>query len=471
MAEALKCKVLVVGGGPGGYVAAIRAGQLGLDTVLVEAGRRGGTCLLRGCIPSKALIRAATRFEEIGESLGKDGALGIRVDGRVSFDLAAAVAWKDGIVDRLSGGVDMLLKKAKVRVVEGWAQFRNAKTCTVKTQAGAVEITAEHVILANGSVAAEIPPLPFGGNVISSTEALSLDRLPERLAVIGGGYIGVELGTAFRKMGAEVTFIEAMDRLLPGFDKELSVPVVKWLKKHGVNMHLGAKALGCEDGEDGVRLSFANAKGQGQTIEVDKILVTVGRRANTQGWGLENMAVDLDGPFVKVDERCHTSMRNVWAIGDLVGEPMLAHKASAQGEMVAEIIAGERRAFDPVAIPAVCFTEPEIVSVGLTPQQAREAGTEIVTGKFPLAANGRALTLEAGNDGGFVRVVARKDNHLVLGIQAVGRHVAELSGEYTLALEMGAVLEDIAATIHAHPTLSETLPEASLAALGHAIHA
>jgi len=469
MGTQIKTQVLVVGGGPGGYVAAIRCGQLGLDTVLVEADRLGGTCLIRGCIPSKALIQVAGKFEEIRRHVG-DGTQGIRLDTPPQFDLGAAVRWKDSVVDKLDAGVNALLKKARVRTVQGWAVFSDAKTCTVETPDGALRIDAEHVILANGSRPVELPGLPFDDVVVSSTETLALERLPQRVVVVGAGYIGLELGIALRKMGAQVTIVETMERILAQYDPVLTQPVARWLKQHDVTVLFRCKAKTLKRGKQGISLQAETASGENLSLPCDRVLVTVGRRPLTQGWGLENMAVDMDGNFVKVDDRCHTSMRNVWAIGDLVGEPMLAHKASAQGEMVAEIIAGVKRRFDPVAIPAVCFTDPEIVSVGLSPTAAKARGHEVVTGNFPFAANGRALTLQAGADGGFVRVTARKDNHVVLGIDAVGAHVSDLSGEFSHALEMGARLEDLALTIHAHPTLSEALPEASLAALGHAIH-
>jgi dihydrolipoamide dehydrogenase len=282
--------------------------------------------------------------------------------------------------------------------------------------------------------------------------------------VVGAGYIGLELGIAFRKLGAQVTVVEALDRILPLYDKDLVAPVAKWLKQNGVELHLGARAGAFEKGA----LHVETHEGKTVKLSADKVLVTVGRKPNTQGWGLEKMGVDLAGRFVKVDSQCRTSMRNVWAIGDLVGEPMLAHKASAQGEVVAEIIAGARRAFDPVAIAAVCFTEPEIVSAGLSPDEAKAAGHDIVVGQFPFQANGRSLSMDSGE--GFVRIVARKADHRVLGVAAVGAHVSELSGEFAHALEMGAVLEDVAGTIHVHPTLSEAFHESALKALGHAIH-
>jgi dihydrolipoamide dehydrogenase len=463
-------KVLVVGGGPGGYVAAIRAGQLGLQTTLVEAIRLGGTCLVRGCIPSKALIHAAAQFEAMAGAVGGNR-LGISLAAPPSLDFAATVRWKDGIVGKLSNGVGALLKRAKVNVVSGWANFSDAKTCAVETAEGSLAITAEHVILANGSEPVELPFLPFGGPVISSTEALSLDAPPKRLVVVGAGYIGVELGTAFRKLGSEVTLVEALDDILPAFDRELAAPVGKWLARAGVNVLTGAKAKALVQKNDGSALAIETREGETNEIDADAILVTVGRRPLTRGWGLEAMAVDFAGPFVKIDDQCRTSVENVWAIGDLVGEPMLAHKASAQGEMVAEIIAGKRRTFDPAALPAVCFTEPEIVSVGLTAREAADKGIDTIAGQFPFAASGRALSMNAGSDDGFVRVVARADNRRILGVQAVGAHISEMSGEFVHAIAMGAVIEDVAGTIHAHPTLSEAFGEAALRSIGMAIHA
>lgn len=465
----IRAKVLVVGGGPGGYVAAIRAGQLGQDTVLVEADRLGGTCLIRGCIPSKALIHAAGKFAAMRSAVGGD-ALGIALREAPCIDLAQTVSWKDGIVDRLNDGVDALLRKAQVRVLHGWAMFSDAKTCTVRTAAGMETIRAENVVLANGSGPVPLPGLEFGGPVISSSEALSLDRVPGRLLVVGAGYIGLELGTAFRKLGSEVTIVEARERILPSWDEPLTNPVRRWLERAGVSLHLGARVEAVQRVEAGAEAMVRTADGTAVRVIADQVLVTVGRRPRTEGWGLEAMAVDMAGSFVRVDERCRTSMRDVWAIGDLVGEPMLAHKASAQGEMVAELIGGARRRFDPVAIPAVCFTDPEIVSVGLSPAEAGERGVDTLVAQFPFAANGRALGMEAGQDGGFVRAVARNDDHRVLGVQAVGAHVSELAGEFTLAIEMGALLEDVAGTIHAHPTLTEAFHEAALRGLGHAIH-
>lgn len=458
------CKLLVIGAGPGGYVCAIRAGQLGVDTVIVESGRAGGTCLNIGCIPSKALIHAAEEFDRV-RHMASANALGISV-GPAKLDLAQTVRWKDGIVGRLNSGVLGLLRKSKVKIVHGPARFRDGKTVEVETETGTQLIRAETVVIATGSEPVELPFLPFGGPVISSTEALSLTDVPQRLVVVGGGYIGLELGTAFAKMGAEVTVVEATAQILPQYDAELVRPVAKRLADLGVNVLTDTKAKGLAEGRDALLIETAD--GRQQSLPADRILVTVGRRPRTQGWGLEELDLDRSGRFIRIDERCRTSMRGVYAIGDVTGEPMLAHRAMAQGEMVAEIVAGRKRSWDKRAIPAVCFTDPEIVTAGLSPDEARTQGYEVRIGQFPFTANGRAMTTE--DEDGFVRVVARTDTNLVLGLQAVGAGISELSSTFSLALEMGARLEDIAGTIHAHPTRSEGLQETALKALGHALH-
>ena len=477
MAEVRKCKVLVVGGGPGGYVAGIRSAQLGLDTVIVEGSRYGGTCLIRGCIPSKAMIHAAERFESLSEHSKAGGHMGISVEGDPTLDMKGLVSWKDSIVDRLNKGVESLLKSAGAEVIHGWATFTGPKTCSVDSNGQSLQIEAENVILATGSTHIDLPFVPCDEEmVLSSTGALDLQELPAEVAIIGGGYIGLELGCALSKLGSKVTVIEGMDDILAMMDKEIRRPLEIWLKKHGVVINRGALARGVEiieeeGGKKKARLTYEIDDEQ-KAIDVDKVLVTVGRRANLEGWGLEKTGVRLgnNGRFIRTDRRCRTNIPGVFAIGDVAGDPMLAHKASAEGEMVAEIIAGLDREFDKVAIPAIIFTEPEIVSVGLDPETAKARGEDVIVGKFPLAANGRALTLEAEKTAGFIRVTARKENHAILGIQAVGSHVAELHGEFVLALEMGAVLEDIASTVHAHPTMTEAFHESVLKTLGHAIH-
>jgi dihydrolipoamide dehydrogenase len=476
----LETTLLIIGGGPGGYVAAIRAGQLGIKTVLVEGAQLGGTCLNVGCIPSKAMIHAAEEFHKACHyaAEGADASpLGIRA-AAPSIDVNRTVAWKDGIVKRLTGGVGALLKKNGVQVVRGWARILDGKTVEVTgVEGGAAgaandaggqttRIRCEHLLLATGSEAVELPFLPFGGKVVSATEALSPDTLPEHLVVVGAGYIGLELGTAYRKLGARVTVVEAAGRVLPAYDDELSRPVAARLKSLGVTLHLESSVLGLS--EDGKSVRMKNGGGEEVAIEADRVLVAVGRRPRTGGFGLETLMLDMNGRAVRIDNQCRTSMRNVWAIGDLAGEPMLAHRAMAQGEMVAELIAGKRRHFTPAAIPAVCFTDPEVVVVGLTPQEAAQQGLDCISASFPYAANGRAMTIESTD--GFVRVVARKDNHLIVGWQAVGGAVAELSTAFVQSIEMGAQLEDVGGTIHAHPTMGEAVQEAALRALGHALH-
>ncbi|CAN7489447.1 dihydrolipoyl dehydrogenase [Rhizobium sp. LjRoot254] len=459
----ISCKLLVIGAGPGGYVCAIRAGQLGVDTVIVEPRKLGGTCLTVGCIPSKALIHAAEEFDKVRHFANGQNAIGISVEAP-RLDLGKTVAWKDGIVGRLTGGVSALLNKARVKIVKGEAKFRDGKTVEVETETGTQIIRAEHIVIATGSEPVEIPALPFGGAVISSTEALALREVPAKLVVVGGGYIGLELGIAFSKMGSDVTVVEATKQLLPLYDADLVRPVSKRLKELGIRVLTNASAKGLADGG----LIIQTAEGASETLPADKVLVTVGRKPRMEGWGLDELDLDRAGRFLRIDDRCRTSMRGIYAVGDVTGEPMLAHRAMAQGEMVAEIVAGHKRSWDKRCIPAVCFTDPEIVSAGLSPDEARGQGIEIKLGQFPFAANGRAMTTES--EDGFVRVVARADNHLVLGIQAVGQGVSELSSAFALAIEMGARLEDIAGTIHAHPTRSEGFQEAALKAMGHALH-
>jgi dihydrolipoamide dehydrogenase len=461
----ISCRLLIVGAGPGGYVCAIRAGQLGIDTVVVEGKQLGGTCLNVGCIPSKALIHAADEFEKVTRIAGNASLLGISA-GKPKLDLSKTMLWKDGIVGRLNNGVSGLLKKAGVKVVEGWGSFRDGKTVEVGTETGRQIIRAEQVVIATGSSAVELPALPFGDRVISSTGALALTEVPGRLVVVGAGYIGLELGTAFAKLGAAVTIVEAQTRILPQYDAELTRPVARRLRELGVEVLTGAKANGLA--RNGTALAIEAADGQSVMLPVDQVLVTVGRRPATDGWGLDAIDLDMDGSFIRIDDKCRTSMRGVYAIGDVTGEPMLAHRASAQGEMVAEIIAGENRCWDKRCIPAVCFTDPEIVTTGLSPEDAAAAGIKLKTGQFPFHASGRAMTLE--KEAGFIRVVARADNHLLLGIQGVGGGIAELSAAFSLALEMGARLEDVAATIHAHPTQSESLLESAYMALGVPVH-
>lgn len=458
----ISCKLLIIGAGPGGYVCAIRAGQLGVDTVIVEADKPGGTCLNIGCIPSKALIHAADEFHRLRE-FADHAPLGISA-ASPAIDFPKTLAWKDQIVSRLNSGVSGLLKKAKVRSITGQATMIDGKTVRVDSADGSHTVHAQMVVIATGSTPVELPILPFGGPVISSTEALALQAVPDRLVVVGGGYIGLELGTAYAKLGSEVTVVEATSQILPQYDKELTSPVSARLKALGIKVLTGAKAVGLTDQNE---LLVSTQEGE-QALAADKILVTVGRKPRTTGWGLEKLSLGMDGAFIKIDTSCRTSMSGVYAIGDVTGEPMLAHRAMAQGELVAEIAAGHKLEWDRRCIPAVCFTDPEIVTVGMLPAEAAAAGFEFINASFPFQANGRAMTTE--REDGFIRVVARADNHLLLGLQGVGAGISELSASFAALIETGARLEDVAGTIHAHPTQSEALQEACLRALGRAIH-
>ena len=460
--EPIETDLLVIGAGPGGYVCAIRAGQLGVSTVIVERNRPGGTCLNVGCIPSKALIHVADQFHIARLQAREGGALGISVaDPRI--DLAAAVDWKDGIVSRLNSGVAGLLKKAGVKSIQGEARFIDGKTVMIRSEMGEQRLTARRIVIATGSRPVELPDLPFGGAILSSTQALALTAVPRTLAVVGGGYIGLEIGMAFAKLGAKVTIVEAEARILPQYDTDLTKPVAERLKELGVRVMTGARAGGHAKG----RLNVETGGGS-ERIAAEKVLVTVGRTPGFDGLGLDELSLAMSGPFLRIDEQCRTSMRDVFAIGDVTGEPMLAHRAMAQGEMVAAIAAGRPGGWDKACIPAICFTDPEIVTAGLDPEAARAAGHAVRTASFPFRANGRAMTL--GAETGFVRVVAREDNHLILGLQAVGAGMAELAAAFSALIEMGARLEDVAETIHAHPTQGEALQEAALAALGHPLH-
>lgn len=462
MSQILKTSLLIVGGGPGGYVAAIRAGQLGIPTVLVEGAALGGTCLNVGCVPSKALIHAAEEYLKARHYAGRS-ALGIQVQAP-SIDIARTVEWKDAIVDRLTSGVAALLKKHGVDVVQGWARILDGKSVAVELAGGGSQrIECEHLLLAAGSQSVELPILPLGGKVISSTEALAPGSLPKRLVVVGGGYIGLELGTAYRKLGVEVAVVEAQPRILPGYDEELTKPVAQALRKLGVELYLGHSLLG--PSENGVRVR--DGAGEEREIAADQVLVAVGRKPRSglepgkPGPGHERPGGEGRRPVPHLDAQClghRRSRRRADARAP-------GHGPGRDGRRA------DRRQASPVrpgGDPAVCFTDPEVVVAGLSPEQAKDAGLDCLVASFPFAANGRAMTLEANE--GFVRVVARRDNHLVVGWQAVGKAVSELSTAFAQSLEMGARLEDIAGTIHAHPTLGEAVQEAALRALGHALH-
>ena len=461
---AMGTQLLVIGGGPGGYVAAIRAAQLGVETTLVEQEEVGGICLNHGCIPSKALIHGATLAHKVPHL--KE--LGIEAKG-LKVDAAKLQGWKQDVVKKLTSGVEQLLRANGVQILKGTAVFQSPKKVLVESEHGTQAVEFKHCILATGSRSIELPGFEFDGEtVLSSRHALQLAEVPEKLVVIGGGYIGLELGTVFAKLGSRVTVIEMMEQLLPGTDPELVRVVERRLKALGVEVHTQSKAKALKKGKSGATLTAETPKGE-VSVDADCVLVSVGRKPNTQEVGLEKAKIELDGHgFVKIDDQLKTTNPRVWAIGDVAGPPMLAHKASHEGLVAAEIIAGKPAGPDWTAVPAVIFTDPEIAYVGLTEREAKEQGYETITGRFPFTALGRALSM--GETDGFVKIVADKNNHVVLGVQIVGPEASTLIGEATLAVEMGARLEDLALTVHAHPTLPEALMEAAEAALGQPIH-
>ncbi|PIE90091.1 MAG: dihydrolipoyl dehydrogenase [Acidobacteria bacterium] len=455
---------VVLGAGPGGYVAAIRLAQLGVETLLVEREYMGGVCLNVGCIPSKALIHAAKTYE----SVSKMDQLGITADLK-GIDFEKTQNWKNKTIDQLTKGIEMLVVKNGADILKGSGHFTSENTMDVTTLEGNVEqITFTNCIIATGSLPIEIPAFPTGGRILDSTTALSLTEVPGKMAIIGGGYIGLELGFVYRKLGAEVTVIEMMDTVLPGFDKDIIKLMQRKLKKDKFVVHTNARAEAYRETETGIELDVT-AKNKTITIEADVLFVSVGRKPNSRGFGLENtgVAVNEQG-FIAIDEHMKTNVPGIYAIGDVTGQPMLAHHASYQGEIAAEVIAGHAAMDQSKVCPAVVFTDPEIAAVGMMEAEAREKGLDVVVGQFPFAALGKAKTQNTTE--GFVKLVAEKTTEEVLGVAIVGPHASDLIGEATLGIEMGAFLDDFSLTIHPHPTLTESLMEAAKKAKGAAIH-
>src|ERR1041385_4222264 len=463
--------VAVVGAGPGGYVAAIRCGQLGLKTVVIDEGRLGGVCLNVGCIPSKAIISAAKDYKHAAH--GADKGLTF-ADPLV--DMAKLVKWKQGVVDKLTGGVATLLKANKVEMMSGRATFTGPNTLEVVSGKDKRTVQARHVIVATGSSTIEIPGFKFDeSRILSSTGALELREVPRHLVVIGGGVIGLELGCAYANLGSKVTVVEMMDQLVPGVDADVAKGLERILKRKGFAVHLKARAKEAKVGPTGVKVTFESG-GAEQAVDCDYVLVSVGRRPNTKGLGLEKAGVKLDERgFVPTDAQKRTNVPSVYAIGDITHGPMLAHKASKEGIVAAEAIASAVKgtktgaAADWVTIPGVISTAPEIATAGMTEAQAKAAGHAVKVGTFQVGGLGRALA--ASETDGFYKVIADAKTDMLLGVHILGPGASDLISEAVLALEMGATAEDLALTVHPHPTLSEGLMEASEALHGKAIHA
>lgn len=457
--------VLIVGAGPGGYVAGIRAAQLDLKTLVVDKQFLGGVCLNVGCIPSKALISASKSYRKFAEL----EEIGIKAE-KVNVDWNRVVEWRGEVVDKLTKGVGQLLKANGADVLMGEAKLTGPNEAEITTDKGKKEkVKFKHAILATGSHPIELPGFKFDGKtVISSTEALELPELPESMVIIGAGVIGLEIGCLYANFGTKVTVLELMDQVLPGTDAEVAKAMQRILKKEDIDVHLGVKAKEAKASKGGVKVSYED-DGKTKTVEGDVCLVAVGRKANAGGLGLDKAGVDVhENGYIEVDEQCRTNVQHIHAIGDLVGMPQLAHKASKEGIVAAEAIAGKPSARDFATIPGVIFTDPEIASAGLTEEEAKEQGYEVDVGKFPFAASGRAMTtLETD---GFVKVLSDAKTGLLLGIHIIGPEASDLISEAALALEMGATAEDLSLTVHPHPTLGEAVMEAAEDAHGMAIH-
>jgi dihydrolipoamide dehydrogenase len=461
---------IVIGGGPGGYPCAIRLGQLKQKVVCIEKEEFGGVCLNWGCVPSKALIATSHTYEKLKTS----ASYGLMVD-NPRIDVNKMQEWKQGIVKKLTGGVRGLLRGNGAESLYGEARVTGPNTVEVKTREGTTEtLEAKAIVIATGSSTIEIPTFKFDGKqIIGAREAVSLKEIPKRLLVIGGGVIGLELGGVYQRFGADLTVVEMTPTLLPGTDPECTAVVEKNLVKHGAKIFKSTKALGYERNRDGslavrVEITDANGATKQDTLETDVVLVAIGMRPNGAGLGLEEIGVKVERGFVPSDQFGRTNVPSIYSIGDVSGFPMLAHKATKEGEIVAEVIAGHKAAKDWIGIPGAIFTDPEIATVGLTEAQAKEKGIEVRVGKFPMGALGRAMAVNETD--GFFKVVADKKTHEVLGVHIVGPSATDLISEGALALEMHAFLEDIGLTIHPHPTLGEGMMEAAQNGLGHAIH-
>jgi len=460
---AQKAEVVVIGSGPGGYVAAIRLGQLGKETILVEKENLGGVCVNVGCIPSKALIRVAKLKGRVEAAKQ----IGVEVSD-LKIDLAKVQTWKESVVNRLVTGIDYLCRSNNVKIIKGEARFNGPHEINIKTAGEIDTITTTNTIIATGSRPVEIPGFKYDGtNVITSTEMLALRQVPRSLVIVGAGVTGLEMATTYAQLGSKVIVIELLDQLLPGVlsDTEIIRIIERGLRQLGVEYHVKSRAREYRDG----RVHATLADGKQLAILCDNVMVSVGRRPNSDHIGLETTGVKTDPHgWIQVDKRLQTNVPGIYAVGDVIGAPLFAHKASKDGIVAAEVVAGMNSEADYKGIAWAIFTDPEIASVGLTEMQAREKGYNPIVGRFPFTALGRALL--SGETEGFVKVVADKESGLVLGVHIVGPEASDIISEAALAIEMGATLEDIQFTIHPHPTLPEAIMEAAEAAKGKAIH-
>ena len=467
MTEEKKLRLVVLGGGPGGYAAAFLAADRGWSVTLVDPEENpGGVCLHRGCIPSKALLHLARVMAEAEEAAGQ----GITF-GRPEIDLDRVRAWKEEVVRKQTGGTGQLARLRRLRHLRGEGRFLGRDRVQVKLAGGdGEEVPFDRAVIATGSRPAELPFLPFAEErIMDSTDALELPELPERLLVVGGGYIGLELGQVYAALGSRVTLVEMMDRILPGADKDLVHYLRRNLKKRFDAIHTGVKIADAGIRKNGVQVTLEGGRGEAEKKRFDRVLVAVGRRPLTDGLGLEEAGVELDhNGFIRVDGQRRTSARGIFAIGDVAGEPMLAHKASAEARVAVEAMAGEKAAWDPRAIPAVVFTDPEVAWAGLTEEEARAQGRRVRLLKFPWAANGRANITARGE--GLTKLVVNPGTERLLGVGIVGAGAGELVAEGVLAMEMGALATDLGLAIHPHPTLSETLMEAGDLFGGPSVH-
>lgn len=458
--------VVVLGAGPAGYVCAIRLAQLGRKVTVVERENVGGVCLNVGCIPSKALIYASSLYDKLSHL----DEMGISVTGR-KLDMPKLIRWKEGVVSKLTGGVAQLLKANGCTVLTGNAKFTGPKTLEIKSSSGGptTNLTFNQLVVAAGSRPSRLPGFEVDNKqILDSTGALALKEVPKTMLCIGGGYIGLELGTVYAKLGSKVTVVEAGPGLLGGVDPDLTKVVARRLEKSGVKIHLKTAVKGCKPGKKGVEV-IVNDGGKDRTENFDAVLVTIGRTPNSDQLDLARAGIKTDAKgFIVVDAQRRTNLPHIYAIGDIAGQPMLAHKGSKEGIVAAEAIAGKKTVYDVVAMPAVIFTDPEVATVGLTEAEAKAKGIQVQVGQFPFGANGRALSV--GEPEGFVKMIGDARTGRLLGVHIVGAEASNLISEAALALEMGAHVEDLALTVHAHPTLPETLMEAAEATLGHAIH-